>query len=117
MSQLPVTMMSYITLKEYGPPEVLIPGRAPIPIPREGEVLIKVAAAGVNRPDVMQRTGNYAPPPGASDVLGLEVAGTVAALGDHVTTWKIGDKVCALGVRRRVRRILRSPCAAVPPRA
>ncbi len=96
MSQLPVTMMSYITLKEYGPPEVLIPGRAPIPIPREGEVLIKVAAAGVNRPDVMQRTGNYAPPPGASDVLGLEVAGTVAALGDHVTTWKIGDKVCAL---------------------
>jgi putative PIG3 family NAD(P)H quinone oxidoreductase len=88
--------MTYIRLKEFGPPEGLIPGRAPIPAPRQGEVLIKVAAAGVNRPDVLQRMGNYAPPPGASDVLGLEVAGTVAALGDDVSTCKVGDEVCAL---------------------
>ena len=88
--------MTYIRVKEYGPPEVLIPDKAPIPKPKPGEVLIKVAAAGINRPDVLQRMGKYAPPPGASDVLGLEVAGTVAALGDQVTTWKVGDEVCAL---------------------
>jgi putative PIG3 family NAD(P)H quinone oxidoreductase len=88
--------MTYIRVKEYGPPEVLIPDRGPVPKPGPGEVLIKVAAAGINRPDVLQRMGKYAPPPGASDVLGLEVSGTVAALGDQVTTWKVGDAVCAL---------------------
>lgn len=96
MSHLDVQQMTYIRLKEFGAPEGLIPARGPIPTPREGEVLIKVAAAGVNRPDVFQRLGNYAPPPGASDVLGLEVAGTVAALGEQVSAWKIGDAVCAL---------------------
>ena len=88
--------MTYIRLKEYGPPEGLVPDTNPIPVPREGEILIKVAAAGVNRPDVLQRTGNYAPPPGASDVLGLEVAGKVEMLGAGVTGWQVGDEVCAL---------------------
>ncbi len=88
--------MTYVKLRQYGPPEGLVADYAEVPAPREGEVLIKVAAAGVNRPDVLQRLGIYAPPPGASDVLGLEVSGTVAALGEHVQTWKIGDKVCAL---------------------
>ena len=93
---MPSQQMTYVKLRQYGPPEGLVAERAEIPAPREGEVLIKVAAAGVNRPDVLQRLGNYAPPPGASDVLGLEVAGTVAAIGEYVQTWKIGDKVCAL---------------------
>lgn len=96
MKQSPVQLMTYIRLNEYGPPEGLVADRAPIPIPRDGEVLIKVAAAGVNRPDVLQRTGNYPPPPGASDVLGLEVAGHVVVVGDNVTGWKVGDEVCAL---------------------
>jgi NADPH2:quinone reductase len=67
-----------------------------VPAPGPGEVLIKTAASGVNRPDLAQRAGTYPPPPGASDLPGLEVAGTVAALGDGVTDWGIGDKVCAL---------------------
>lgn len=69
---------------------------APEPTPRAGELLIKVAYAGINRPDVLQRQGAYPPPPGASPVLGLEVAGRVAALGEGVSGWKVGDKVCAL---------------------
>ena len=93
---MPSQQMTYVKLRQYGPPEGLVAEQAEVPAPREGEVLIKVAAAGVNRPDVLQRLGNYAPPPGASDVLGLEVAGTVAAIGKHVQTWKAGDKVCAL---------------------
>lgn len=96
MNRLPVQRMIYIRINEYGPPEGLVADRAPIPIPRDGEVLIKVAAAGVNRADVVQRAGNYAPPPGASDVLGLEVAGHIVALGDNVTGWKVDDEVCAL---------------------
>jgi putative PIG3 family NAD(P)H quinone oxidoreductase len=75
---------------------VLVPVERPTPEPAAGEVLIKIAAAGVNRPDVMQRLGKYPPPPGASDVPGLEVAGTVARLGEGVGRWKPGDKVCAL---------------------
>jgi NADPH:quinone reductase len=67
-----------------------------VPRPAAGEVLIRVAAAGINRPDILQRTGNYPPPPGASPVLGLEVSGTVAALGAEVTGWHEGDAVCAL---------------------
>src|SRR5690606_9169204 len=67
------------------------------PQPRGDEVLIKVFAAGINRPDVFQRKGNYPPPSGASpDIPGLEVAGVIEAIGNHVTNWKIGDKVCAL---------------------
>jgi NADPH2:quinone reductase len=96
MSHLHSQQMTYVKLRQFGPPEGLVAEQTEVPAPREGEVLIKVAAAGVNRPDVLQRLGNYAPPPGASDVLGLEVAGTVAALGKQVQTWKLGDKVCAL---------------------
>ena len=74
----------------------LIPATRPLPQPEAGEVLVEVAAAGVNRPDVLQRQGGYPPPPGASDIPGLEIAGTICALGDGVTEWKIGDKVLAL---------------------
>ena len=88
--------MICIDISQPGGPEVLRPIERPDPVPAAGEVLIRVAAAGVNRPDVMQRRGNYPPPPGASDIPGLEVAGTVAALGDGVTGWRVGDRVCAL---------------------
>ena len=79
-----------------GKPEVLQVRTRATPAPQRGEVLVKVAAAGVNRPDVLQRMGRYPVPPGASDLPGLEVAGTVAAVGEGVTEWKDGDKVCAL---------------------
>jgi len=88
--------MTAIEIKQSGGPEVLTPGLRPAPRPAAGEVLLKVAAAGVNRPDVLQRQGGYAPPPGASDIPGLEIAGRIVALGDGVTGWKIGDTVCAL---------------------
>ncbi len=88
--------MTYITVDAPGGPEVLKPATGPVPAPKPDEVLIRVQAAGVNRPDVAQRTGNYPPPPGASPVIGLEVAGEVAALGAEVTGWAVGDKVCAL---------------------
>ncbi len=79
-----------------GSPEVLNLIERPLPVPKAGEVLINVAAAGINRADCYQRQGAYPPPPGASDILGLEVAGTVAALGEGVSNLKVGDKVCAL---------------------
>ena len=88
--------MTAIKISEPGPPEVLIPIQAPVPTLKKGEVLIKVAAAGVNRPDVMQRQGKYPPPKGAPDTPGLEVSGTIVAIEDHVKGWAIGDKVCAL---------------------
>ena len=88
--------MHYIEMAGPGGPEVLSLATGPVPRPGEGEVLIQVAAAGVNRPDVLQRTGNYPPPPGASPILGLEVAGTIAAIGEGVTEWREGDQVCAL---------------------
>ena len=84
---------------EYGPegtPESLRVAEGPMPTPAAGEILIEVHYAGVNRPDVLQRMGRYAPPPGASPILGLEVAGRVTALGAGVTHWRIGDRVCAL---------------------
>ena len=92
---LPATMTA-IEISEPGGPEVLKPALRPVPMPGYGEVLLRVAAAGVNRPDVLQRLGGYPPPPGASDIPGLEIAGTVVALGDGVDDWKIGDQVCAL---------------------
>ena len=95
MSALPATMTA-IEITEPGGPEVLKPAERPMPMPGAGEVLIKVAAAGVNRPDVMQRQGNYPPPAGASDIPGLEIAGTVAAVGLGVNYTKPGDAVCAL---------------------
>jgi NADPH2:quinone reductase len=74
----------------------LVLAESPTPQPGANEVLIRVAAAGVNRPDVMQRMGKYPPPPGASPILGLEIAGDITALGPHTERWKIGDRVCAL---------------------
>ena len=88
--------MTGVEISRPGGPEVLTAVERPDPAPRPGEVLIRVAAAGINRPDVMQRRGSYPPPPGASDLPGLEVAGTIAAVGDGVGDWKIGDRVCAL---------------------
>jgi NADPH2:quinone reductase len=90
------THMTVIEISTPGGPEVLKAVQRATPQPAEGEILIRVAAAGVNRPDLLQRQGNYPPPPGASDIPGLEVAGTVAALGAGVTGWKIGDQICAL---------------------
>lgn len=92
---LPETMTA-VEIKEFGGPEELVPTTRPVPRPGAGEVLVKVAAAGVNRPDVLQRQGYYNPPPGASDLPGLEIAGTVVALGEGVSGWKVGDKLCAL---------------------
>ncbi|MFM9841894.1 MAG: NAD(P)H-quinone oxidoreductase [Dongiaceae bacterium] len=88
--------MTAIEIAQPGGPEVLRPGRRPVPAPGAGEVLIEVAAAGVNRPDVLQRQGGYAPPPGASDIPGLEVAGRIVALGNGAGSWKVGDSACAL---------------------
>jgi putative PIG3 family NAD(P)H quinone oxidoreductase len=88
--------MIAIEITRPGGPEVLKATERPDPVPGPGEVLIKVAAAGVNRPDVMQRRGRYPPPPGASDIPGLEVSGTVVKVGDGVAEWKVGDTVCAL---------------------
>lgn len=95
MTRLP-DRMRVIEMTAPGGPEVLAVGERPAPAIGAGEVLVRVAAAGVNRADTMQRRGNYPPPPGASDVLGLEVSGTVAAVGGAVSGWAVGDPVCAL---------------------
>ena len=95
MTALPATMTA-IEITEPGGPEVLKPASRPMSLPGAGDVLIQVAAAGVNRPDVMQRQGSYPPPPGASDIPGLEVAGKVVAVGLGVNHTKVGDAVCAL---------------------
>lgn len=79
-----------------GPAEALKIAERPDPVAGPGQVLIRVRAAGVNRPDLLQRTGAYPPPPGASDVLGLEIAGEIEAVGEGVTRWAVGDRVCAL---------------------
>lgn len=88
--------MRCVEIAEAGGPEVLHPVTRQRPQPAAGEVLIAVAAAGVNRPDVLQRQGRYDPPPGASDLPGLEVAGRIAAVGEGVEGWTVGDPVCAL---------------------
>jgi putative PIG3 family NAD(P)H quinone oxidoreductase len=88
--------MTAIEIKHPGDPDVLVPVQRPVPEPKPGEVLIEVHAAGVNRPDIVQRQGNYPPPPGASDLPGLEVAGRIAAVGAEVKGWSVGDTVCAL---------------------
>ena len=95
MTSVPKTMTA-IEIKEFGGPEMLVPTTRPVPEPGHDEVLIKVAAAGINRPDVLQRMGGYAPPPGASDIPGLEISGTVVARGAGVTRYKEGDQLCAL---------------------
>ncbi|MGC1468579.1 MAG: NAD(P)H-quinone oxidoreductase [Sphingorhabdus sp.] len=88
--------MTAIEISCPGGPEVLLPCKRPVPVPGEGEVLVKVAAAGVNRPDVVQRMGLYPAPPGASDLPGLEISGTVVAIGTGVESEHLGQKVCAL---------------------
>ena len=88
--------MTVVEITEYGAPEVLAPAIAPVPAPGEGQILIRVDHAGVNRPDALQRAGNYAPPPDASPLPGLEAAGYVAAVGPGVTRWREGDAVAAL---------------------
>ena len=95
MNSLPAVMRA-VEIGAYGGPEVLKLSSRPLPEPVAGEVLIKVAAAGVNRPDLLQRQGHYPPPAGASDIPGLEVAGTIAKLGEKVSGWQAGDEVCAL---------------------
>jgi NADPH:quinone reductase len=95
MNSLPAAMRA-VEISAYGGPEVLKMSSRPLPELRPGEVLIKTAAAGVNRPDLLQRQGHYHPPAGASDIPGLEVAGTIVKLGEKVSGWKVGDEVCAL---------------------
>jgi NADPH:quinone reductase len=95
MSPLP-TRMTAIAIRAPGGPEVLVPEERPMPVLGPAEVLVKVAAAGVNRPDVMQRQGLYPPPKGASDIPGLEIAGEIVALESDVKRWRVGDKVTAL---------------------
>jgi NADPH2:quinone reductase len=110
--------MTAIEIREPGPPQVLRPVERPVPQPRPGEVLIKVAAAGVNRPDVLQRKGAYAPPPGASDIPGLEVAGVVVAAAEGVREPAVGAKVCALLAGGGYAQYATAPavqCLPVPP--
>jgi NADPH2:quinone reductase len=87
-----------IEIKAPGGPEMLVPTTRPVPEPKAGEVLIRIAAAGINRADTLQRMGRYPMPPGATDIPGLECAGTVVALGADVAAWQLGDQVCALMV-------------------
>jgi NADPH2:quinone reductase len=89
-------IMTAIAIPIPGGPEALVPETRPVPQPGAGEILVKVAAAGVNRPDVLQRAGGYPPPKGASDIPGLEFSGEVVALGEGASRFKPGDKVCAL---------------------
>ena len=92
----PPTLMNVVEISTPGGPDVLKPAQRPLPTPEAGEVLIKVAAAGVNGPDIMQRKGLYPAPAGASDLPGLEVSGEIVGLGDGVARWALGDKVTAL---------------------
>src|SRR6516162_8145446 len=95
MTSLPARMTA-IAIRAPGGPEMLVPEERPVPTPGAGEILVRVEASGVNRPDVMQRLGLYPPPPGASDIPGLEIAGEVATLGPGATRFTTGDKVTAL---------------------
>jgi putative PIG3 family NAD(P)H quinone oxidoreductase len=93
---IPTTMTAIAVRGGKGPAEALYADQAPTPSPKAGEILIRVQAAGVNRPDILQRRGQYPAPPGASEILGLEVAGEVVALGEGARRWQVGDTVCAL---------------------
>src|SRR3984893_15134249 len=96
MEKLPA-QMTVVGISKPGGPEALLPESRAVPAPGPGEILVNVAAAGVNRPDVAQRSGSYPPPPGASDLPGLEVAGEVVAVGPGAAERKLGDKVMSLG--------------------
>lgn len=89
-------VMRAVEIREPGGPEVLVPATVPVPVPGHGQIVIRVAYAGVNRPDALQRAGAYAPPANASPLPGLEASGHVAEVGEGVTRWKVGDAVCAL---------------------
>lgn len=109
--------MTAIEIDGFGGPEVLKPCQRPMPVPGHQEVLIRVGAAGVNRPDVAQRSGNYPPPPGASDIPGLEIAGEIVALGGGVSEWQTGDRVMALVAGGGYAEYCTAPapqCMAVP---
>jgi len=109
--------MRAIEITAPGGPEVLRVSQRPVPVPAVNEVLIEVAAAGVNRPDVLQRKGGYPPPPGASDIPGLEVAGTIVAAGAAVNDWRPGDRVCALVTGGGYAEYVAAPapqCLAIP---
>lgn len=95
MTSLP-SVMTAIAIRVPGPPQVLMPEPRPVPVPAESEILVKVHAAGINRPDILQREGVYPPPPGASDIPGLEIAGEIVARGSRAHKHLVGDKVCAL---------------------
>jgi putative PIG3 family NAD(P)H quinone oxidoreductase len=95
LTDLPSTMRA-VCITAPGGPDVLRPCTQPVPVPGHGEIVLRVAYAGVNRPDALQRAGSYAPPPGASPLPGLEASGTVVALGPGVSRWRIGDRACAL---------------------
>jgi NADPH:quinone reductase len=95
LANIPATQ-TVIEIKAPGGPEVLVPTTRPVPEPKPGEVLIRIAAAGVNRADCLQRMGRYPMPPGAPDIPGLECSGTVVKVGDGMTEWRAGDEVCAL---------------------
>jgi putative PIG3 family NAD(P)H quinone oxidoreductase len=109
------TEMTAIEISTPGGPEALVPTTRPVPQPAKGEVLIEVHAAGINRPDVLQRMGKYEPPPGATDIPGLEVAGVIAALGEGVSDFKLGDKVCALLAGGGYAEYVTAPSAQVLP--
>src|SRR5438046_65609 len=91
-----MTEMTAIAIREPGGPEVLVPVKLPVPVPGPGQLLVRVKAAGVNRPDILQRLGGYPPPPGAPLTPGLEIAGEVSGLGNGVGRYEVGDRVCAL---------------------
>src|SRR5262249_41843394 len=92
---IPATL-TVVEIKAPGGPEVLVPATRPVPEPKASEVLIRIAAAGVNRADCLQRMGRYPMPPGAPDIPGLECSGTVVKTGDGVSQWQVGDRGCAL---------------------
>jgi NADPH2:quinone reductase len=111
--------MRAVEMTAPGGPEVLVLGARPVPAPGPGEVLIRVTAAGVNGPDLVQRRGHYPPPKGASDLLGLEVSGEVVALGPDAEGWSVGDRVCALtngGGYAEYVAVLAGHCLPVPDR-
>src|SRR5437868_3908211 len=117
MNSLP-TIMVAIDPSDSGGPEVLVPVERPVPQPGPGELLIKVAAAGINRPDVMQRKGKYPPPPGAPSILGLELAGEIVAVGEGIDGGEIGRPVCALVAGGGYAEYAAAPfgqCLPVPP--